>query len=261
LKDLLFFNGDKKKLPTGIKIFNVMLIVLTLGLGLFLAFKQINYNYMWKDVIFGYKDKFINGFFLTIFISFFSLIAALIVGTVTALCQRSNFLPLHYLAKTFIEVVRGTPLLVQIYLFYYVVGTALKIENRYFVGIIIMSLFSGAYIAEIIRAGIESIGKNQLETSKALGFTKFQKYRYVIFPQVFKSILPPLAGQFASLIKDSSLLSIIAVNEFTKNVQEVDSLTFAPVENYTLLAVGYLILTFPISFLTKRLERKFKYEN
>ena len=122
-------------------------------------------------------------------------------------------------------------------------------------------LFRSAYVSEIIRAGIESINKTQIETARSLAFTKVQTYRYVILPQVVKRVMPPLAGQFASLIKDSSLLSIIAVNEFTKNVQEVDSLTFSPIENYCILAVGYLILTYPISHLSKYLERRFNYGN
>ncbi|MGL5174832.1 MAG: ABC transporter permease subunit, partial [Cetobacterium sp.] len=96
---------------------------------------------------------------------------------------------------------------------------------------------------------------------KALALTKAQTYRYIILPQVIKRVMPPLAGQFASLIKDSSLLSIIAVNEFTKNVQEVDSLTFSPIENYCILAVGYLVLTYPISHLSKYLERRYNYGN
>jgi polar amino acid transport system permease protein len=128
-------------------------------------------------------------------------------------------------------------------------------------GILILSTFSGAYVSEIIRAGLESIPSAQMESAKSLCFTRLQTYRYIIVPQVSRVVLPPLTGQFASLIKDSSILSLIAVNEFTKNVQEVDSITFTPFENYILLAVGYLVLTIPISLLTRRLERKMAYAN
>ncbi|MCJ8343814.1 MAG: amino acid ABC transporter permease, partial [Cetobacterium sp.] len=188
-------------------------------------------------------------------------IASGTVGPITAFFTKSKILFLRYMSKFYIEIIRGTPLIVQIYIFFYVIGTAVDIENRYVMGILIMSLFSGAYVSEIVRAGIESIDKSQYETAKALGLNKFQLYRYIVIPQLMKRIMPPLAGQFASLIKDSSLLSIIAVNEFTKNVQEVDSLTFAPIENYLVLALGYIILTYPISYFSKRLERKFAYES
>lgn len=257
----LFFRkaGEKERLD--IQIFNWCLVIGVLIALMIFSFSSINYNYSWRRILETYYYKFFIGFFLTIFISFFSLLLSLIIGGIIALGNRNNFLPYYYFSKLYVEIIRGTPLIVQIFLFFYVVGTAFNIENRYFMGILIMAVFSGAYVSEIIRAGIESIDKAQLETAKALGFTKFQTYRYIIIPQLIKRIMPPMAGQFASLIKDSSLLSIIAVNEFTKNIQEVDSLTFSPIENYTILAVGYLILTYPISHLSKYLERRFSYGN
>ena len=123
-----------------------------------------------------------------------------------------------------------------------------------------LSFFSGAYISEIIRAGIESVGKSQLESARAIGLTRSQTYRYVIFPQALRQTLPPLAGQFVSLIKDSSLLSIIAITEFTWSAQAVNARTFSTLESYLPLAFGYLILTLPISLWTRRLERQHKYE-
>ncbi len=243
-----------------VRVFNYALILLGVYFLLKFSFAKLNYTYMWRETVVEYKYKFVFGFFVTIIISFFSLLCSLAIGTFFALGQKSRLLPLHYFSKFYIEVIRGTPLIVQIYLFFYVIGTAFNIVNRYMMGVLIMAVFSGAYVAEIIRAGIESIDSSQIETCKALGFSKYQKYRYIIFPQVVKRIMPSLAGQFASLIKDSSLLSIIAVNEFTKNVQEVDSLTFAPIENYFVLALGYIILTYPISHISKILERKFSYE-
>lgn len=257
----IFFREEGVKISKKVGVFNyIIVMVFFLGVLAF-AFRSINYNYSWKSIIETYYYKFIMGFIITLFISFFSLIMSLFIGTVIALGSRSYFLPYHYFSKIYTEIVRGTPLIVQIFLFFYVIGTAFRVENRYLMGIIIMATFSGAYVSEIIRSGIESIEALQLETAKALAFTKFQTYRYIIFPQVIKRVMPPLAGQFASLIKDSSLLSIIAVNEFTKNVQEVDSLTFSPIENYCILAVGYLILTYPISHLSKYLERRFSYGN
>jgi len=104
------------------------------------------------------------------------------------------------------------------------------------------------------------VGESQLESARAIGLSRVQIYRYVIFPQAFRRTLPPLAGQFASLIKDSSLLSIIAVSEFTLNAQEVNAFTYSTLESYLPLAVGYLLLTFPVSFLSRWLEKRFRYE-
>jgi polar amino acid transport system permease protein len=128
------------------------------------------------------------------------------------------------------------------------------------VGVLTLSFFSGAYISEVVRAGIESVGKSQLESAKAIGLTRAQTYRYVIFPQALRQSLPPLAGQFVSLIKDSSLLSIISISEFTWNAEAINSRTFSTLESYIPLAVGYLILTLPISLWTRYLEKRHKYE-
>ena len=128
-------------------------------------------------------------------------------------------------------------------------------------GILILSLFAGAYIAEILRAGIESIPEPQLESAQSLGFTSVQTYRFVILPQATRQTLPPLTGQFVSLIKDSSLLSVIGLQEFTLAAREVNSYTFSTLESYLPLAVGYLILTLPLSLLTHRLERRLQHES
>ncbi|WP_448820942.1 amino acid ABC transporter permease [Cetobacterium sp.] len=257
----LFFKPKTESETTAVKWVNIVLVTVIVLQVFHFAFSRLDYPYNWAEIIEKYRYKFIFGFTMTLLISIFSLIASLIIGGLLVLGQRGSFLPTYYFAKGFTEVIRGTPLIVQIYLFYYVIGTAFGIENRYIMGVLIMGIFSGAYVSEIIRAGIESVNKIQIETAKSLAFTRVQTYRYIILPQVIKRVMPPLAGQFASLIKDSSLLSIIAVNEFTKNVQEVDSLTFSPIENYCILAVGYLIMTYPISHLSKYLERRFSYGN
>ena len=259
IKDLFYAKDDKFNITLSAKIVNTTLILIIGIIFWNYAFGKLNYESQGLSVFLEFKYKFIFGFFMTIMISIFSLICSLIIGSLLTMGQKSRFLPLHYFTKIFIEIIRGTPLIVQIYLFFYVVGTALDINNRYIMGVLIMATFSGAYVSEIIRSGIDSIDKTQIESAKALGFTNFQKYRYIILPQVVKRVMPPLAGQFASLIKDSSLLSIIAVNEFTKNVQEVDSITFTPIENYAVLAVGYILLTYPISHLSKKLEKRFSY--
>jgi polar amino acid transport system permease protein len=250
--------GNGEELPVYGRVVGILLALLLLALVFTFAFSRLQYGWDWAAV-YRYRQKFITGWLVTLAISAASLVASLITGLSAALAQRSTFLPLRYLGKLYIEIIRGTPLLVQILVFFYVVADAFGVGNRYAVGILTLALFAGAYISEIIRAGIESIGESQLESARAIGLTRRQTYRYVIFPQVMRRILPPLAGQFASLVKDSSLLSIIAVNEFTLNAQEVNSFTYSTLESYLPLAIGYLALTLPISLLSRYLEGKFRY--
>ncbi len=220
-------------------------------------FKNVSYSFNWESV-YTYKQKFIDGFIITIVISFFALILSFIIGLFFAYAQNSKLIPLRFFARFYIELIRGTPLLVQILIFFYVFANNLGFENRYIVGTIILALFAGAYVSEIIRAAIESVDYEQYETAISLGMTNIQMYIYVIFPQAFKRMLPALTGQFASIIKDSSLLSIISISEFTMNAQEVNAYTYSTLESYIPLAIGYLLLTYPISYYTNYLETKIK---
>lgn len=246
-----------RKKSTAAAVAQALLLVMLLSLFCFLVFySQV---YQWSSV-WKYRDLFIQGWLVTVGISCASLLLSLFIGLIAALMRRSSIALLRYLAIVYVEFIRGTPLLVQILLFYYVVAHAVGLENRYIVGIITLSLFSGAYISEMLRAGIESISSTQLESAKAIGLTKFQTYRFVIFPQALTRSLPPLAGQFASIIKDSSLLSIIGINELTNNAQQVNSVTYSTLESFFPLALGYLILTLPISLISKKIEAKYRYE-
>lgn len=218
-------------------------------------FKNVSYTFHW-DSVYEYREKFIDGFIMTIIISFFALILSFIIGLFFAYAQNSKLLVLRFFSRFYIEIIRGTPLLVQILIFFYVFANNLGFENRYIVGTFILALFAGAYVCEIIRGAIESIDKEQYETALSLGMTNYQMYAYVIFPQAFSRMLPALTGQFASIIKDSSLLSIISISEFTMNAQEVNAYTYSTLESYIPLAIGYLLLTYPISYYTNRLEAK-----
>jgi polar amino acid transport system permease protein len=242
-----------------VRILNFSVAFLFIAFLFSFSFYQLNYHWNWASV-FHYRQKFVQGWTATVLISLASLGLSTLIGLTFALAQRSRLLLLRYFSKIYVEVVRGTPLLVQILIFFYVVADAFHVENRYLVGILTLSFFSGAYISEVIRAGIESVGKSQLESAKAIGLTPAQTYRYVIFPQALRQSLPPLAGQFVSLIKDSSLLSIISISEFTLNAREVNSNTFSTLESYIPLALGYLVLTLPISLWTRYLERRHKFE-
>ena len=212
------------------------------------------------EVIWKYRNAFWQGWLLTVALSSLSLVLSTLIGVVAAISRRSPIIVIRYLSICYIESVRGTPLLVLILVLFYLVANALNITDRFLVGIVVLSLFAGAYIAEIVRAGIESVGASQRESARAIGLTTAQTYRYVIFPQALRQVLPPLAGQFASLVKDSSLLSIIGLAEFTYSAQQVNSATYSTLESYLPLALGYLVLTIPISLWTNRLSRSIRYE-
>lgn len=238
---------------------NFLLALLAVSLVFYFSFHRLAYDLHWSS-LYSYRRMFLRGWLTTIWLSALALVLSTLIGLCSALAQRSSFLPLRYLGTIYVQAIRGTPLLVQILIFFYVVADALGINSRYAVGILTLSLFSGAYISEIIRAGIEGIGRSQLESAQAIGLTRRQTYRYVIFPQALRQTLPPLAGQFVSLVKDSSLLSIIGISEFTWNAESINAITFNTLESYVPLAVGYLVLTLPISLWTRSLERRHRFE-
>jgi polar amino acid transport system permease protein len=242
-----------------IRALNFAIALLAVSLVFCFSFWNLKYHLRW-DAIYAYRAMFIQGWLTTIWISAAALVASTLAGFCSALAQRSAFLPLRYTAKIYVEIVRGTPLLTQILVFFYVVAPAFNVNNRYLVGVLTLAFFSGAYISEIIRAGIESVGRSQLESAKAIGLTRAQTYRYVIIPQAIRQMLPPLAGQFVSLVKDSSLLSIIGISEFTLNAEMINARTYSTLESYLPLAAGYLVLTLPISIWTRRLEQRHKFE-
>ena len=250
--------GGVEDVSTPARIVAMVTVFLLVAFVFTFAFSRLQYGWQW-GAVYAYHRKFVQGWLTTLMISAAALVLSLFIGLFFALAQRCRLLPLRYLGKFYVEIIRGTPLLVQILVFFYVVADAFGIGNRYAVGVLTLSLFAGAYICEIIRAGIESIGESQLESARAIGLTRVQVYRHVVFPQVVRRILPPLTGQFASLIKDSSLLSIIAVSELTLNAQEVNSYTFSTMESYLPLAFGYLLLTLPISLFSRYLEQRYHY--
>jgi len=198
---------------------------------------------------------------MTLALSICSLFVSLILGVSSAVLQQSNILAFRYLSKLYVAAIRGTPLIMQIYLFFYIVGTAFGVENRFASGVFILSVFEGAYISEIIRGSLISMDGTQLEAAKAVGFTKKQTITLIILPQLVARTLPALTGQFASIIKDSSLLSMIAVIELTQTMREISATNFKLFECYLFLGVLYLALTLPITLVSKRLERGFTYES
>lgn len=208
------------------------------------------------DFVAQYRVRILDGLGLTVGVSAASLVVSMLVGTPVALGQNSRVLPVRALCNLYVTVIRGTPLLVQIYLFYYVVGTAWGVDNRVVAGVLILSVFAGAYIAEILRGAYASIDPEQLEAARAVGFTRWQTARHVVLPQLVALALPALAGQFANIVKDSSLLSVISVIELTQTMREISATNYNFFGCYLLLGAIYLVLTLPIMALSRHLEKR-----
>ncbi|WP_257288744.1 amino acid ABC transporter permease [Endozoicomonas sp. ONNA1] len=207
-------------------------------------------SYEWK------AGPIANGLVMTIKLSLVSIVFAILLGVISGLARISPNPALRNLSILYVEVIRGTPLLVQIFIVYFFIGTVLHLD-RFTAGVAALSIFTGAYIAEIIRAGIESINKGQMEAGRSLGMSRGDTLRYIILPQAFKRVLPPLAGQFINLIKDSSLVSVISLTDLTKAGRETVSSTFSPFEVWFTVAALYLVLTGILSYVVRRMEVKY----
>lgn len=195
------------------------------------------------------------GLWTTLWLSLVSGVVGLLLGLVTGLCRLSSNPTLRHLSTVYVELVRGTPLLVQIFIFYFFIGTVLNL-SREFAGVAALALFTGAYVAEIVRSGVQSIAKGQGEAARSLGLDAGQSMRYVILPQAFKRVLPPLAGQFIGLVKDTSLVSVIAITELTKSGREAITTSFSTFEIWFCVAALYLVINLPLSYFASRLERR-----
>lgn len=223
-----------------------------------------------------------TGFYATIRLSIWGAILATIFGVIMGMARTSKILFFKWIATTYVETMRNLPPLVIIFIAYFFVGdqilAPLGIDDwadtlspsaqntlaflfakpgyltSFLAALMTLAIFEGAYITEIVRAGIESISKGQWEASHALGLTWFQQMRHVILPQTFQRIMPPMAGQFISLIKDSSIVSVISIQELCFQGIELMSSTLYTIEIWTVVTLMYLTLTLPCSLLVERLE-------
>ncbi|QUJ68458.1 amino acid ABC transporter permease [Photobacterium sp. GJ3] len=195
------------------------------------------------------------GLWVTLKISVLSLFFAIILGLIAGLMRISHNPVTKNMAFLYVEVIRGTPLLVQIFIVYFFLGTIFDLE-RFTAGVVALSIFTGAYIAEIIRSGIQSIPPGQMEAARSLGMSYPKAMMYVILPQAFKRTLPPMAGQLITLIKDSSLVSVISITDLTKAGREVISGSFATFEVWFVVAALYLLLTTSLSWAVQRIEKR-----
>ena len=197
----------------------------------------------------------LQGALVTIKITAFSVAAGFIIGMLASIANLSSFKPLRWLVRIYVDVVRGTPMLVQIFLIYFALPQI--IGQRIDPFIAACSLNSGAYMSEIFRAGIQSINKGQMEAGLSLGLSWAQTMRYIVMPQALKAIIPPLGNEFIAMLKDSSLVSVIGFEELMRRGQLIIAKTYASAEIWTAVAIIYLVMTQVISHFIAYLERKY----
>jgi polar amino acid transport system permease protein len=199
----------------------------------------------------------IEGLLFTLKISGVSLVLALAIGLAAALLRLSDSFMGRLLTRVYLEVIRNTPLLVQVYLLYFVIGPILGL-GRFASAVMALSLFEGSYMSEIFRAGIVSLHKGQWEAAYSLGLSRFDTYRDVILPQAIRRILPPLTGEVISLIKNTSLVGLVSLSDLALQARVVAADTFLTFEVWFTTAAIYLAITVPLSMIVYAMEKRFK---
>jgi polar amino acid transport system permease protein len=227
--------------------------------------ERMGYNWQWyqipKYIFYFDHGKFVSGplldgLIVTFRITGISLVLAFTIGLGAALIRLSNSILARTLARVYVELIRNTPLLVQLFFIYFVLSPILDI-NAFTSAVMALSLFEGAYVSEMLRAGIVSIHQGQWEGAYSLGLSLFHTYRYIIIPQALRRVLPPLTSQAISLIKDSALVSTIAIYDLTMQGNALVSETFLTFEVWFTVAAIYLLITATLSFLVNIMENRF----
>ena len=218
------------------------------------------------EAAFKYMDMFLEGLVCTVSLSAMTVLFGFMLALVLALMRMAKFKPLNWLAATYVEIFRATPLLVQLFIVYHVLLSGLSLPTwkifgfirfeRFIPGVIALSLNSGAYLSEIIRSGIQSIDGGQTEAARSLGMTQWQNMQFIVLPQAIKNILPAIANEFVTIIKESSICYTIGVQEIMSAVANVKGATFSIGEPLIIAACVYFCLTFPTSKIIAYFERR-----
>lgn len=242
------------------------LLIALLGWLIVHSAETIGYNWQWYRIpryLFSSTESgiiagpLIEGLKITLQISLISLIFALIIGLLTAIFRLSNSFVARGLAVIYLETSRNTPLLIQIFFIYFVLGPMLGLE-RMFAAILALSLFEGAYASEIFRSGIQSVDRGQVEAASSLGLTTFSTYRHIIIPQAIRTVLPPLTSQAISLVKDSALVSTIAIYDLTMQGQALIAESYLTFEIWFTVAAMYLSITLFLSVVVGIMEKRLR---
>ena len=200
----------------------------------------------------------LEGLQITLYIFFIAIIIGFLIGLLMALLRLSPFKILNWIAKIFVDAIRGTPFIVQLFFIYFGLNSLefISMDNTT-AGIVTVAINAGAYFSEIIRAGIQSIDKGQTEAARSLGLNSTQNMRHIILPQAFRRMLPTFTNQAIISLKDTSLLSVIGVADLTQEGRIQASATFQAFEIYLLLGIIYFIVIYLLSMLASFVERKF----
>ncbi len=218
-----------------------------------------------ENLVVRYHNFFLEGVRNTLIIAFFTVLIGTILGTLMAMARMSRIAPLRWLATAYIEFFRGTPLMVQLMFIFYglpMIGVSFPSVSfipdfdRFAAGIVAMSLNSCAYVAEIIRSGIQAVDKGQMEAARSLGFHQRQSMILVILPQAVRNILPALGNEFVTIIKESSIVSVIGIADLMYRAKGVIAKTYNSLECLAVAAIIYFILTFVGGRLISLMERK-----
>ena len=226
--------------------------------------ERLGYNWQWFQIpkYFFSAEKgglfagpLLRGLIVTLHITGISILFSLAAGLITALLRLSKSISGRMIARLYLEIIRNTPLLVQLFFIYFVISPILDI-NRFTSAVIALSLFEGAYISEVFRSGIISIHKGQWEAAYSLGMGRFDTYVNIILPQAVRRILPPLTNQIISLIKDSALVSTIAIYDLTMEGRVIIAETYLTFEIWFTIALIYLIITISLSLSVNMMEKR-----
>jgi len=213
-------------------------------------------------IAFEFPDLYFGGLWLTIQLSVFGLLGSLVLGTAIAVLRISPVAPLRWIGGAYVEFFRNTPLLVQLFFLFFgapLLGIRLStdpFEFNYRAAILGMALYHAAYVAEVVRGGLLGVDKGQIEAARSLGLSYLGMLRYVQLPQTFRAVIPPLGNIGIALVKNTSLAATIGVAELLFAGEIVESRTFRAEEAFVTVAIGYLLLTVPLSFVVNGLERR-----
>jgi len=248
-------------------------LILLAGIGAYL-FWQVLSNQLYAEVL----AKLTLGIQITVFVTVVAFAMAAAIGLLLALATRSKHLAVRQLARFYIEVLRGVPILVLLLYVAFVfapltvaganwVLTGLGLEpirprdfSLLWRAVIALTLAYSAFIAEVFRAGLDAVDKGQIEAAQALGLSRWQTFRHVVFPQAFRVILPPLGNDFVAMVKDSSLVSVLGVTDITQLGKVIAAGNFRYFETYNVVALLYLTMTVTLSLALRRLERRLRHE-
>lgn len=208
------------------------------------------------DLFYAYRGLLTKAFFNTLFVSFLALFGSLVLGFIFYLLSISKSKYLNALIDLFTEIVYGTPLLVLVVITAFLIGPAFNTYNRNALGISALIFYMSPYMKNVFKSSIASVSDEQYLAMDLFQFTTYQRYRYIIIPQVLRVLMPPLMNNFSMIIKGSALLNVLSFNELYYAIAVIQSQTYAFVEGYVLLWILYLLITIPLSLTSKYIERK-----